>query len=98
MLTTFARLASASQNDGDALRTLLRELRHQKGLRQADLAERLGQPQSFVSKYETGERRLDILELRLVCRLLGLSLEAFASMLDERLSTPNTETDARRPL
>lgn len=29
---------------------------------QADVAERLGRPQSFVAKYEGGERRLDVIE------------------------------------
>lgn len=46
---------------------LIRELREQAGLRQADVASRLGRPQSFVSKYESGERRLDLLELEQVC-------------------------------
>ena len=42
---------------------LLRDMRAEAGLRQSDLALRLGRPQSFVSKYEVGERRLDVLEL-----------------------------------
>lgn len=53
------------------------------GLRQVDLAERLGQPQSFVSKYEIGERRLDILELEQVCNCCGISLVSFVTRLDE---------------
>ena len=59
------------------LRKLLREARLKGGLRQADVAQRLGQPQSFVSKYESGERLLDLLELEQVCRALGLSLTDF---------------------
>ncbi len=43
-------------------------------MRQVDLATCLGQHQSYVSKYESGERRLDILELRQVCQVLGISL------------------------
>lgn len=46
---------------------LLRIVREEAGLRQIDVAQRLTQPQSFVSKYESGERRLDLLELELVC-------------------------------
>jgi transcriptional regulator with XRE-family HTH domain len=34
---------------------------------QADVAGRLGRPQSFVSKYESGERRLDVVEFLVVC-------------------------------
>jgi transcriptional regulator with XRE-family HTH domain len=44
------------------------------GLRQVDLAKRLGEPQSFVSKYESGQRRLDLVELLQVCHALGISL------------------------
>lgn len=53
---------------------LLRQHREAAGLRQVDLAERLDRPQSFVSKYEAGERRLDLLELRSICTALGVSL------------------------
>lgn len=67
------------------LQALLKELRLKSGLRQADLAEKLGQPQSFVSKVESGERRLDILELRQVCKILGVSLEMFSARLEELL-------------
>ena len=67
-------------------RDLLRELRTEKGLTQVQLSETLGMPQSFVSKYETGERRLDVIELREVCQSLGTTLAAFAKKLDVRLS------------
>jgi transcriptional regulator with XRE-family HTH domain len=59
------------------LQALLRQIRLEAGLRQSDLAERLGQPQSFVSKYESGERRLDLLEVREICAAVGVSLEDF---------------------
>lgn len=52
-------------------------MRLDAGLRQADLARKLRQPQSFVSKYESGERRIDILELREICMALGVSLSEF---------------------
>ena len=61
---------------------LLRAARQEAGMRQVDLADRLGQPQSYVSKYESGERRLDILELRQICNALGISLEAFIRRLE----------------
>jgi transcriptional regulator with XRE-family HTH domain len=68
-----------------ALLALLRQIRLDAGLRQVDLAARLGQPQSFVSKYESGERRLDILELRSVCKAVGVTLPEFATRLEQRL-------------
>ena len=72
-------------NEQKHLRKLLRQLRLGAGLRQADLAELLGKPQSFVSKYESGERRLDLLELRQVCKALGVSLTEFVVRLEALL-------------
>ncbi len=67
------------------LLALLREVRLEAELRQEDVAEEIGEPQSFVSKYEIGERRLDILELREICEALGISLAEFVERLEERL-------------
>lgn len=53
---------------------MLREARIEAGLRQEEVAQQLGKPQSFVSKYETGERRLDLAELKDICKVLGVSL------------------------
>jgi len=69
----------------DCLLALLRQIRLDAKLRQVDLAKRLGQPQSFVSKYESGERRLDILELRSLCKAVGTTLEQFVTELEQRL-------------
>jgi transcriptional regulator with XRE-family HTH domain len=68
-----------------SLLTLLREVREERGLRQEDVAESLQHPQSFVSKYESGERRLDLLELREVCRVLGISLVDFVRRFERDL-------------
>jgi transcriptional regulator with XRE-family HTH domain len=72
----------------------LREIRESVGLRQADVAERLGQPQSFVSKYESGERRLDVLELRAVSRALGLPFAQLITKVEETVA-PLDESGAR---
>jgi transcriptional regulator with XRE-family HTH domain len=60
---------------------LVRELRQEAGLTQVELAGRLDVPQSFVSKYETGERRLDVIELRHVAEAIGTTLEAVIARL-----------------
>jgi transcriptional regulator with XRE-family HTH domain len=65
---------SIGSPDHQRLGRRLRELREAVGLRQADVAERLGVAQSFVSNVENGERRLDLIELRSLCRVLGADL------------------------
>ena len=77
---------SLRQQQHLAVTTLLRDLRRQAGLKQSEMAERLDEPQSFISKYESGERRLDVLELRQVCAALGVSLADFVARLEERLA------------
>ncbi len=67
------------------LQALLRQVRAESKLTQVGLAERLGKPQSFVSKYESGERRLDLVELRQVCRCLSISLTKFVERFESRL-------------
>jgi transcriptional regulator with XRE-family HTH domain len=47
------------------------ELRKHHGLSQAEVAKRLNKHQSFVSKYESGERRLSVIEFIDVVRALG---------------------------
>jgi transcriptional regulator with XRE-family HTH domain len=64
----------------------LRAAREDAGLTQAQLAERLAATQSWVSKCERGERRLDIVEVRIWCRALGISFPAFAARFDSILS------------
>ena len=70
----------------ERVQELLRKIRTEAGIRQADLAERLGRPQSFVSKYESGERRLDVIELWEVCRALEVPLVDFARRLEEMIT------------
>ena len=56
-----------------ALLRVLRELRLERGLLQTDVAARLSVPQSYVSKYESGERRLDLAELHEIAETLGVT-------------------------
>lgn len=48
------------------------EARQSQSLTQTDIAARLRKPQSYVSKYETGERRLDVIEFLEVCQVLAI--------------------------
>lgn len=55
----------------------LRRARKQAGLTQLDVADKLGTYASYVSKCESGERRIDVVELADFCRLYGLTLTEF---------------------
>jgi transcriptional regulator with XRE-family HTH domain len=59
------------------LADLLRRVRVEAGLTQTQVAEQLGQTQSYVSKYENGEQRLDLIELEAVCEAVGVPLTTF---------------------
>ena len=56
----------------DRFRRLLIDARKRAGLTQATVATRLHRPQSYVSKYESGERRLDVIEFVQVADAIGV--------------------------
>ena len=64
---------------------VLREAREQAGLTQVQLARNIRETQTFVSKCERGERRIDVVELRTFCRAFGLSLKQFVSALERAM-------------
>ena len=66
---------------------LLKATRQRLGVTQEELAARLGETQSFVSKCERGERRLDVVELGAFCRALGCTLSRFVRELETELSS-----------
>lgn len=61
--------------DADRRALLCRELRQARlraGLRQVDVSQKLGRPQSFIAKIERGERSIDLIETLGICRAIGL--------------------------
>lgn len=62
---------------------MLRAAREKAGLTQEDLALKLSATQSFVSKCERGERRLDVIELRYWCAALGVPLATLLKKFDQ---------------
>jgi transcriptional regulator with XRE-family HTH domain len=77
-----AQRASRKQRERKILLEVLRELRKQRSLTQEHLAKAMGVKQAFVSKYETGERRLDFLDLVGICDVLGISIVTFAERFE----------------
>ncbi len=64
----------------------LRQTRKESGLTQTELGSRLGQTQTFVSKCERGERRLDAIELRAFCLAMDTSVIHFLQALETELA------------
>ncbi len=64
---------------------LLRKARERAGITQVELAKRIGLTQSQVSKIERGESRLDLVQVRTVCRVIGLTLIEFVKALEAEL-------------
>lgn len=65
--------------------SLLREMRENKGVTQKDLADIINVDQTFISKIEGGERRLDFLELRTICIALEVSVLDFVKEMENRI-------------
>lgn len=77
---------SLNSSESEKLAALLRAVRSEGGLTQSEVAERLDLPQSFVSKYESGERRIDLVELKQICKALRISLTDFIRRFEKETS------------
>ena len=77
---------SVFTSDYAVLVDTLREVRQAAGMTQVELAKKLGQTQSFVSKLENGQARLDVIQLRTICHVLGTTLPAFVRKLEKQLA------------
>lgn len=82
----------------DVLRRLLREARLGADVTQGALSLALGRSQSFISDIERGVRRLDVLELRDICGLLGLSFPAFLAELEAEIESMSPASRRKKKL
>jgi cyanate lyase len=73
---------------------LLKDLRLKADLSQAEVAETLGRPQTYVSAIEVGQRGVDLLQVRELCQLYRVDFPEFAKLFDARLKSRESE---RRP-
>lgn len=74
------------------LQEILKRYRGDAKLSQVELSTLLGKPQSFVSKYESGQRRLDLVELQSICRCLGVSLGSLVKRFEKRCKDLNRDS------
>ncbi len=64
---------------------LLKDMRRESGLSGPAIQKMLKRPNSYVAKVESGEKRLDVLELREFCHACGVTLHEFTLRLDNKL-------------
>lgn len=69
---------------------MLVEERKGRGLTQVEVAQRLKQPQSYVSKYESGERKVSIIDLIEIARAIGFDPGKFVRRLDVQIREDKT--------
>ncbi|WP_371881748.1 helix-turn-helix domain-containing protein [Caballeronia sp. S22] len=69
----------------------LRDARESAGILQSELAARLNVDQPFVSKCESGQRRLDFIEVREWCAALGMTLNEFTASFEEAIARVQKE-------
>jgi transcriptional regulator with XRE-family HTH domain len=79
-------MSSTWSSSQSLLRAKLREARESANLTQVQIAEKLGKPQSYVSKVESGERNIDFIETRDYCRACGKDFGAFVMTIDTLLN------------
>jgi transcriptional regulator with XRE-family HTH domain len=77
-------------------RALLRKIREEAGLHQATLAAKLGKPQTFVSKSELGERRIDFLETLDICKACKVPVSRFVARLEKNNADADAATRVKR--
>ena len=64
-----------------AFQRAIRQVRKRTGLTQVEMSKKLAKPQSYVSKYENGERRLDYLEVKAICACCNITIATFDRIL-----------------
>ncbi len=74
--------ASLFTKEYERFRKLLERYRQDNTLTQSELAAKLNRPQSYVSKYENGERRLDVIEFLEIAKELKINIAAFFKELE----------------
>lgn len=77
---------SLRSNEHAIFRVLMIETRKKAGLSQQQLAKRLRRPQSFVAKYEGGERRIDVVEFMTIARAMDADAVSLLRSLVRRVS------------
>lgn len=81
------RRLSVYRPEYDSLVQLLKQVREEAGLTQKQAGAILGVQQTLLSKTEIKDRRLDVIELRDLCGIYGISLIDFVTRLEAKLGS-----------
>lgn len=73
----------------EVFRNMMVKARETSGLTQVQIADALGRPQSFVSKYERGDRRLDFTEFVEIAGILGIDVATFITAYQDSIKDLN---------
>jgi transcriptional regulator with XRE-family HTH domain len=84
-------MRSISSHEYDIFRRCMIAARKEAQLTQEALAKSLQKPQSFVAKYENGERRLDVVEFLIVTRAIGVDPCALLSKVEQQIFEASRE-------
>ncbi len=87
---------SLNRTETQILLDLLLESRREAGLTQSKCSRALGRPQSFMSDVERGVRRLDLVQMRELCKVFGTSLPNFVQCFENKLAKKEKLSDARK--
>ncbi len=79
-------MKSKSNDAYERFRKMLVEARQKSRLSQQEVADRLGRPQTYVSKCERGARRMDVIEFLELSKVIGLDPVAFIKRLSVELA------------
>jgi transcriptional regulator with XRE-family HTH domain len=77
------RQSARQKKNRQLLRQLLRQAREEAGMIQDELSRKLGRSQGFVSKYELGDRRIDLVDMADICDALEISFLDLAKRFDQ---------------
>ena len=91
-------LSSVYEPDYQRLLEILKSARKNRRVTQKALADALGKPQSFVFKYESGERRLDVAEMIYIAKLLALDTKDLINGIGNKIEPlqPDRKYDFRQ--
>jgi ribosome-binding protein aMBF1 (putative translation factor) len=87
------KFKSIYDKDYYILLNCLRTFREKAGLTQQELGVKVGYDQTLISKIESGDRRIDVIELRRICIAMNISIIDFIDEMEQQILTKTKNAD-----